>query len=230
MALLSHKPQAVFFDLDGTLADTLPALARAAQKTAQECNLKVPTQQQSREYVGNGINMLLARVIAQKKDVRQEEVDAGLLRRTRAVFDRFYAQGLSSDFTVYEGVASFLDYLHHNGIKAAVVTNKPEVFAVPLLKYMELYEKFDFVLGGEVIPQRKPDPRPLIYTAEKLGCDIEKCVMVGDSDNDVIGGIRAKMCTIFIEGGYYTGDISTIGPDYKVKDYQQIRSIFESVL
>ena len=230
MAHLTRKLQGVFFDLDGTLADTLPALSEAAEKTALVCHLRPPSQEQSRSYVGNGINMLLCRVIAGRREVSMADVDADLLHRTRAVFDRIYAQGLSTGYRVYDGVCDLLDFLHLSGIKTAVVTNKPEVFAVPLLKYMGLYDRFDFVLGGEVIPPRKPDPRPLVYTAQKLGCDVRQCVMVGDSDNDVLGGQRASMCTIFIEGGYYTGDISAVGPDYTVADYKQLRLLFESVL
>ncbi len=108
--------------------------------------------------------------------------------------------------------------------------NKPQVFARPLLGFMGLSPLFDFILGGEILQERKPDPRPLLYTAAHLYVDPALCVMVGDSDNDILGGINAKMPTAFIKGGYYHGDITKVGPDYICESFSDFNHVIEGLV
>jgi phosphoglycolate phosphatase len=66
------------------------------------------------------------------------------------------------------------------------VTNKPFDFVAPILKGLNLDGLFEFHLGGDSLPQKKPNPAPLLYVCEKLGVTVEQCVMVGDSKNDML--------------------------------------------
>ena len=161
MRKLTKLPKALLFDLDGTLANTIPQLAIAASKSAVAIGLNPPSVETTKGFVGNGVNMLLARVIAGRFDVELKDVDPSLLKRARDVFNVEYTKGLDKDYNLYEGVKEGLEYFKSRGIKLAVVTNKPQMFALPLLSYMGIKDYFDFILGGEVIPERKPDPTPL---------------------------------------------------------------------
>lgn len=190
-------PKALLFDLDGTLANTIPQLAIAASKSAVAIGLNPPSVETTKGFVGNGVNMLLARVIAGRFDVELKDVDPSLLKRARDVFNVEYTKGLDKDYNLYEGVKEGLEYFKSRGIKLAVVTNKPQMFALPLLSYMGIKDYFDFILGGEVIPERKPDPTPLYYVLDKLQVSKDDAVMVGDSNNDIEAGNNANMTTVF---------------------------------
>ena len=188
MGKLTVLPKALLFDLDGTLANTIPQLAIAASKSAVAIGLNPPSVETTKGFVGNGVNMLLARVIAGHFDVELKDVDPSLLKRARDVFNVEYTKGLDKDYNLYEGVKEGLEYFKSRGIKLAVVTNKPQMFALPLLSYMGIKDYFDFILGGEVIPERKPDPTPLYYVLDKLQVSKDDAVMVGDSNNDIEAG------------------------------------------
>lgn len=225
MLSLPFLPEGMLFDLDGTLADTIPQLALAAQNTARTLKIEVPALDVVKSYVGNGVQMLLARVILKRKDITLSDVDPALLGRARSIFNEIYKKGLSENYEIYPHVKETLVLLRDFGVKLAVCTNKPMMFAEPLLRYMDLTDYFDFILGGEVIKERKPDPAPLLHVCKQLKVTASRSVMVGDSDNDILGGKRAGMLTVFIEGGYYFGDIDAIGPDFKIQNYQQLAAL-----
>ena len=219
----------ILFDLDGTLADTIVQLAKAARASAVSLGLNPPAQKTVQEYVGNGVNMLLARVIAGRFDITLDAVDRNLLLKAREVFNQVYAEGLKTDFRVYDGVIEGLKYFKERGIKLAVVTNKPQIFADPLLKCMGIYDYFDFVLGGEVLKQRKPDPAPLQYCLDKIGVSNDKAVMIGDSDNDIIAGLNAKICTVFFTYGYNRANLDELDIDYKFDSFTQLIELIKSL-
>lgn len=212
--MLQFRPELLIFDLDGTLAHTLPQLAKAAQQVAREMGLKVPLDQEVANYVGNGVTMLLARTIAGRKDVTTADVPEELQKQARALFNKIYSAGLSRDFVVYPGVKDGLRHFKEIGLKCAVVTNKPEIFAKPLLGFMGLTPYFDFILGGEVLDKRKPDPAPLFYVCDKLQVSAAHSLMVGDSVNDIKAGQNAGMPTAAFTYGYNGGnDVRGFAPD-----------------
>lgn len=229
MAKLQKIPQALLFDLDGTLANTIPQLAIAASKSAVAVGLTPPSMETTKGFVGNGVNMLLARVIAGRFDVEQEDVDASLLKKARAVFNAEYTKGLNRDYNLYEGVKEGLEYFKSCGIKLAVVTNKPQMFALPLLGYMGIKDYFDFILGGEVISTRKPDPEPLYYVLDKLHVSKDDAVMVGDSNNDIEAGNRACMTTVFFTYGYNRKDPSELKFDYSFDSFTELTALIRSL-
>lgn len=209
MALVK-QPQAILFDLDGTLAHTLPQLSIAATKVAQEMGIEPPSLGSMSKYVGNGVAMLLGRVILGRHDISLNEIKPEQLTQARELFAKFYSAGLAENFEVYTGVVEGIKYFHKQGIKLGVVTNKPHVFAEPLIKFMGLEPYMDCVLGGEVLASRKPDPEPLFHVLNKLGVAPENALMVGDSINDVKAGQNAKVPTVVFTYGYDGGyDVRT---------------------
>lgn len=212
----------IIFDLDGTLANTLPQLAIAARRSCEAAGLTPPDQDTVKTYVGNGVTMLLTRAIAGRREATPEEVDPRLLEQVRGHFNVFYREGLKQDFTVYPGVMEGLRFMRSLGLKLAVCTNKPQIFAKPLLEYMGVAPLLDCTLGGEVIRERKPDPAPILYVCQRLGLEPSSCLMVGDSENDVLGGQNAQMRTVFLTYGYFCGDPATIHPDYTFNRFSEL--------
>lgn len=229
MGKLTKLPKALLFDLDGTLANTIPQLAIAASKSAVAIGLNPPSVETTKGFVGNGVNMLLARVIAGRFDVELKDVDASLLKRAREVFNVEYTKGLDKDYNLYEGVKEGLEYFKSRGIKLAVVTNKPQMFALPLLGCMGIKDCFDFILGGEVIPERKPDPAPLYYVLDKLQVSKDDAVMVGDSNNDIEAGNNANMTTVFFSYGYNRKDPKELKFDYSFDSFNELTALIKSL-
>lgn len=229
MGKLTVLPKALLFDLDGTLANTIPQLAIAASKSAVAIGLNPPSVETTKGFVGNGVNMLLARVIAGRFDVELKDVEPSLLKRARVVFNVEYTKGLDKDYNLYEGVKEGLEYFKSRGIKLAVVTNKPQMFALPLLSYMGIKDYFDFILGGEVIPERKPDPTPLYYVLDKLQVSKDDAVMVGDSNNDIEAGNNANMTTVFFSYGYNRKDPKELKFDYGFASFNELTSLIKSL-
>lgn len=228
---LTKRPRAMLFDLDGTLAHTLPQLSVAACKVARKMGLQEPTPEQMATYVGNGVAMLLSRVIMGRHDIKSDNVPAEALKEARALFATYYMEGLHKDFEVYPYVKEGLEIFKSMGIALGVVTNKPHDFADPLLGYMGLKPYFGAILGGEVIDKRKPDPKPLFYVLEKLNVPADQAIMVGDSLNDVKAGENAHMPTVAFTYGYDGGyDLHTdCHPDYLFDSFKQLINLIESL-
>ena len=260
---LKTRPAGLIFDLDGTLADTLPQLALAASQACEAAGLKAPTLEQAKSFVGNGVTLLLSRAIVgsrkivahtdpitlaslakadvanisekalsenvQVHEVTPEDIDPALLREVRANFDKFYTATLHENFTLYSGVKEGLSYFKQSGIKLAVCTNKPQMFALPLLKYMGISQYFDFILGGEVLSRRKPDPSPVLYVCGRLGLYPWQCAMIGDSENDVFAAQNAQMSSVFLSYGYFTGDPATINPDYEFDNFNDFMALISNL-
>lgn len=228
--LLKKRPQALLFDLDGTLADTILQLAKAAKSTACALGLKEPSLDETRGYVGNGVQMLLKRAIAGHFEVKDGEVSDELLTKARALFNDFYTKGLHDNYTVYPHVEETLRWCKDNGIKIAVVTNKPAMFSEPLLKIMGLYDLFDMVLGGEILDKKKPDPTPLLFVLDKLGINKEQACMVGDSANDIIPANSVNIPAVFFTFGYCRGNIEDMSqPDYKFDKWMQFLNMLKEL-
>ncbi len=227
--LLYKKPQALLFDLDGTLADTIGQLAKAAQKTAEALGIKVPSEETTKGYVGNGIQLLLCRIIAGSFEATADDVDPELLKKAREFFNDFYTQGLNKDFAVYPYAEETLRWCKEAGIKLAVVTNKPHMFAKPLLEYMGLSAYFDFILGGEILDKRKPEVEPLLYVLDKLKVKAQDAVMVGDSANDMLPALKLDMPSVFFTFGYCRGSIDFSKPAYKFSSWHDLLELLKTL-
>lgn len=217
---IAHRPELIMFDLDGTLAHTLPQLSKAVAAVAADLGFAAPTLQEMACYVGNGMDLLLGRALLGRQDVTLAEVPPAQLAAARASFSRHYGAGLRADFEVYPGVLTYLQRFHELGIKLAVVSNKPDKFVQPLMEYMGFKPYLDLALGGEVLPRKKPDPMPLHYVMDKLQVSPTQAMMVGDSNNDIRAGKNAGVVTVALTYGYNGGqDLRCEHPDYIFSDF-----------
>ena len=117
----------IAFDLDGTLLDSVPDLADAADKTMQALGLERVTVEQVTTWIGNGADILIGRCLSQSLDI-DPDLDPALHREARALFDRFYDEGGHQKSALYDGVKATLAAFHQAGIPMAIVTNKPSQF------------------------------------------------------------------------------------------------------
>jgi len=193
---------AVAFDLDGTLVDTLPDLHEAGNRTLAELGLAPVGVDEVRDYVGDGVDRLVKRILTGDAD---GEPEPELFERARGRFGEHYWQILSRASRPFPGVPEALDAMHALGLRLACVTNKPGRFTLPLLEDVGLLSRLDLVVSGDTLSRKKPDPLPLAHCAERFGVPRQRLLMVGDSRNDTVAA-RAAGCPVFcVPYGYRGG-------------------------
>lgn len=191
--------QAVAFDLDGTLVDSIPDLAASANAMRVELGLAELPRETVQSYVGDGINALVHRALSGDY---HGKVNANLLERGFPVFMRHYAHHIANATRPYSETEAGLGLLKTLHLPLAVVTNKSEMLAVKLLKELNLLDYFSIVVGGDTLSERKPSPEPLWYVAEILGVAPENMLMVGDSHNDLLAAKAAGCLSVGVTFGY----------------------------
>ena len=155
-----------------------------------------------RGLVGDGVSRLLKRALTGE---RQADPDLKQLERALALFRRAYRGHLCVESRLYPGTVELLAALQGR-CRVACITNKSSMFTDPLLLELGIARYFDLIVSGDTLPALKPDPRSLIYTAEKLGVAPGRCVMVGDSRNDILAAQAAGFRALALSYGYRQGD------------------------
>ncbi|AHL74096.1 phosphoglycolate phosphatase [Stutzerimonas stutzeri] len=196
-------PRLAMFDLDGTLMDSVPDLAAAVDKMLMLLGRQPAGVAQVRDWVGNGSRVLVRRALAgqlQHDGVADELADEAL-----ALFMQAYS-GNHELTTVYSGVRECLDWLRERDVKLAIVTNKPAQFIEPLLQEKGLAGYFQWLVGGDTLPQQKPDPAALLWVMDQAEVEPGASLFVGDSRNDVRAAKAAAVPCVALSYGYNHGE------------------------
>ena len=201
--------RAVLIDLDGTLLDTVPDLADAANAMLAELGRLTLPVDTIRDFVGKGIPNLVGRCLGYPG-----ESDAPEAREALAVFKRHYAAVNGRKTRIYPGVLEGLRAMRAAGLKTACVTNKAAAFTEQLLAATGLAPLLDMTVSGDTLPEKKPHPLPFLHLCERFGIAPAEALVVGDSRNDVAGA-RAAGCPVFcVPYGYSEGeDVRDLGAD-----------------
>lgn len=201
--------RAVLIDLDGTLLDTVPDLADAANAMLAELGrLTLPTDT-IRDFVGKGIPNLVGRCLGYPGESAAPDAVAALV-----VFKRHYAAVNGRKTRIYPGVLEGLRAMRAAGLKTACVTNKAAAFTEQLLATSGLAALLDLTVSGDTLAEKKPHPLPFLHLCERFGIAPAEALVVGDSRNDVAGA-RAAGCPVFcVPYGYSEGeDVRDLGAD-----------------
>ena len=190
---------ALAFDLDGTLCDTLPDLAAAANATRVASGLAPLPVPRIESYVGDGIPRLVHRLLL---DAREGDAPAVQHAAAYQYFTDYYRDHLCVASRLYDGVAATLAVLRARNLPLAVITNKNEALARRLLADLHIAEHFALIYGGDTLPEKKPAPLPLITAAEALGVAPAQMLMVGDSANDILAAKAAGCPVAAVTFGY----------------------------
>jgi 2-phosphoglycolate phosphatase len=190
-----RKVSAVLFDLDGTLIDSAPDLAGAANALRAEHGLEPLPYEQLRPMVGAGARGMIGVAFGVAPgDERFEPLRDAFLSR--------YEQGLLVLTQPFEGVRHLLADLESAGLGWGIVTNKATRFAVPVVQGLHLRPTAEALVCGDTTPHAKPHPLPLLEAARRIGVAPADCVYVGDDLRDVQAGRAAGMATVVASWGY----------------------------
>ncbi|MEL7560519.1 phosphoglycolate phosphatase [Stutzerimonas chloritidismutans] len=196
-------PRLVMFDLDGTLMDSVPDLAAAVDKMLMLLGREPAGIDRVRDWVGNGSRVLVRRALAGQ--LLHEGVADELADEALALFMQAYSGG--HELTkVYPGVRECLDWLRERDVKLAIITNKPAQFIEPLLQEKGLAGYFQWLIGGDTLPQQKPDPAALLWVMREADVRADASLFVGDSRNDVRAAKAAAVPCVALTYGYNHGE------------------------
>lgn len=191
--------KACIFDLDGTLTDTLESLSYSVNATLGELGLGQITDEQCKAFVGSGARALIERSLKAAGDEKLELAD-----RAMEVYGRIFKENCTYHVAAYEGIVELLQTLRAQGVKLAVLSNKPHLQTVNVVETFFGKDTFSQVQGQQEGVPRKPDPAAAIMIAERFGVPTEQCVYIGDSDVDMQTGNAAGMQTIGVTWGFRT--------------------------
>jgi 2-phosphoglycolate phosphatase len=190
--------EAVLFDLDGTLADTAPDMARTVNQMRTRRGLQPVSTESVRAHVSSGARGMLHAAF----DIRSDHPDYAAMREE---FLNLYADNLCVDTCLFPGMMQLLDRLEADDIAWGVVTNKFERFARPLIDDLGLGKRAAVVIGGDTCPRAKPFPDPLLFAAATMGVAPMNTLYVGDDERDVLAA-RAAGMPVVVAGYGYLGD------------------------
>ena len=194
---MSHNPRikTVLFDLDGTLVDTAPDLARALNRVLEEEGRShVPYELVRAEASFGGKAIVCA-------GFNIEETDPDFARLRKRFLEN-YADQLCVHSKLFDGMEEVLYHIESNNRRWGVVTNKPSYLTDPLMKALGLSERATCIVSGDTTARSKPDPLPIHYACEVSGANSGECIYIGDAKRDIEAGQRAGMRTLAAAFGY----------------------------
>lgn len=185
----------IFFDLDGTLADTAPDLVAATNKLLIARNLAPKPYEFLRPYASAGARGLLEGAFG----IAPDHADFALLRDE---FFSNYEKALLVESKLFDGIDDLLDQMDKARLPWGIITNKSERFTNPLTDLMGLSQRAVSTVSGDTTPYSKPHPEPILHAARSSNIDPTKSIYVGDDIRDVLAGKAAGMKTVAAAYGY----------------------------
>ncbi|MGA9334543.1 MAG: HAD-IA family hydrolase [Rudaea sp.] len=198
MILRGDEIRMVLFDLDGTLVDSAPDLIVAMQRLRAELGEPVIDCSAAGSVVSKGGRAMLRRGFPDAGEARIE----ALLPR----FLELYSTSIAAHSTLFPGIEEVLSGLEEAKLPWGIVTNKPGWLAKSLLSALALDQRCAALVAGDCLPQRKPDPEPILYACKLAQRDPRHCVYVGDDMRDVEAGRNARAMTVAAAWGYLNGE------------------------
>jgi phosphoglycolate phosphatase len=211
------RRQALLFDLDGTLVDSLPDLAHAINLMLAEEGLPTLSLPMVRLMIGDGAKKLVERALRVAGRTSFDDLPARVAR-----FLELYEDGPAERTVVYPGVADTLAEFRRMGLKLAVVTNKPQEASLKVLAGLGIGQYFDTVVGADGLLALKPDPAPLMLALTRLQSCESEAVMIGDNANDVAAAKALGIPVIAVAYGYARCEPKDLGADLLIERFDDL--------
>jgi phosphoglycolate phosphatase len=214
----------MLFDLDGTLIDSREDLARSINLMLEEVGRSPLDEDLISSYVGDGVRVLVYRSLTASHPEHHAPNEI-LHADGVALMHKHYAEQMFVSTCLYPGVAETLK--HFSNKRRAVVTSKETRFVELILDRFGIAGEFDCIIGGDTVPERKPNPLPVIEAIRRLGGQPSATVMIGDSENDINAGRRAETITCGACYGFRTMDqLRKTNPDRLIESIDELKRLF----
>jgi phosphoglycolate phosphatase len=208
-----------------------PDLMRAHNHVMKKFGYPTKSTEEIRNLVGKGAGALIGRSIwGQAKKEFHSVLDLKIKDEMSKEFVNYYGKNIINESTLIKGVKEFLIWCKDQNISMAVCTNKQEHLSNDLLKKIGIYDFFEYVAGSDTFDYCKPDPRHLTSVVEILDGDVNKTIMIGDSETDANAAKAAEIPVILLENGYTEKNTTEIYHNHLIKDFIGIEKIISEYL
>jgi phosphoglycolate phosphatase len=231
--LSGARTKLLALDLDGTLVDSAPDIAHCLGVALEAVGFDAPGEARTRTWIGDGIETVIARALAAAdaehagRAPRDAPAAADRQAAVLAAFTACYRNNLFERTVLYPGVEATLDSLRARGIRLCCITNKRHAFSEALLREAALRDRFELVLGGDSLPEKKPSPLPLTTAADELGVAPASATLVGDSPQDLRAARAAGFGFVFADYGYGKVDAAELGSSPRIARFAEIESLID---
>ena len=188
--------QALIFDLDGTLVDSLRGIAASLNRALAASGLSTHPEAAVRGFIGNGSRILIQRAAP-------PDADAALLQQVEQAFKTDYDLTWPAGTTVYAGITDLLESLQARSYPLAVLSNKPHPFTAVIVSRLFPTIRFAAVLGQRGGIPHKPDPAGALEISSSLKLRPQDCIVIGDSTMDLETASNAGMMAIAVTWGFH---------------------------
>lgn len=211
--------QAVLFDLDGTLLDTLEDLTDSVNTILGKYGFPLRDKKEIRRFLGNGSERLM-------KEALPEGISEADFAKYLGEYQAYYKAHMEEKTAPYEGILPLLEELRKAGLKIGVVSNKFDLAVKGLCeKYFPGY--IDGAAGEREADgiRRKPAPDMVLTAAERLGVSVRDCLYVGDSEVDILTAKNAGMDCVSVTWGFRDEDfLRKAGAAYLVHTAEELKN------
>jgi phosphoglycolate phosphatase len=217
----------IAFDLDGTLADTAPDIARALNETLDLEGLAHLRPLAVRSMIGRGARALIEHATG----AAGAHFTGERLNQLTEAFIAFYRADIARQSTLYPGVPEALAELTGAGAKLAVCTNKRTDLSTLLLQKLGVGDRFSAIVGADAVAERKPHPEHYRAAISRAGGTVRRSLMVGDSAADITAARGAGAPAIGVSFGY-GADVGAeaLGADRIISHYAQLPAACRALL
>ena len=214
----------MLFDLDGTLIDSRTDLARSVNLMLADLGYSPLGESLIASFVGDGVPTLTKRSLTAAHHEHQPPSDEVHQLAIKTMLAHYEKQ-MFVDTCLYPQVKETLQYYKNK--RKAVVTSKESRFVKPLLEHLGIAEDFDYLIGGDMVKMRKPDPECVLVAMRQLDGIPNKTVMIGDSENDILSGRAAGTITCAVTIGFRTTEqMREYQPDVLIERFDGIKDYF----
>ena len=208
-----RRPGLVLFDLDGTLTDPYDGITRCIVHALQSLDWPVPAETELRGFIGPPLHDSFA-----SRGMSPHQVDLAV----NAYRERFTDVGMFEN-RVYDGIPAALEHLDALGVRMAVATSKPTVYAERILEHFDLARFFVLVSGATLDGSRRHKADILRFALAGVGGPLDSAVMIGDRAQDVLGAAAVGLSAIGVAWGYAEpGELEAAGAWRIVEQPQEV--------
>ena len=209
----------IIFDLDGTLIHSIPDMCVAMNKTLEYFELREISEEKLQEFVGEGMLKLSENVL------KSLGADLNLIDNFFSMYRKEYFEKPYDLTTLMPGVKDILKYLSYKKVRINICTNKRQKVADKILKLMNLSNNFDFIVGAKENVPLKPHRQMIDYICNQYNSNVNKFIMVGDTNVDILAAKNAGIISVIVDGGYTNKDCKSLGADFYLNNMSELKYV-----
>jgi len=204
----------VFFDLDGTIADTEEIIVKSFQHIHKKFNSKIPKREKIVSTFGEPLKITLEREFSNNdyKEVVEE-------------YRKFHRNIFYEHLKLHDGAVEIIKSLHKENKTLGIVTSRLRETAVEILEIFEIKKYFDAIVTIDDTEKHKPDPEPLLKALEEVSGNIEESIYIGDTKYDIECAKNTGVRSVLVGWSHHAGEEDKIEPDYTINQFSELIKI-----